>query len=324
MTKRPLIIDTDTGCGFAHAAMLVSGCGLFDIQGICTIYGSTSAEKAAVHADWLMKLCGTECPVMPGAERPLLVRRRGIEPPDGCSALEALDWDHAFFEKDRELPWEFIYRKAVECDGEAEIFCTGPLTNIATAIIRHRDLPRYVKRITIAAGTSRAGNATAYAEYNVYSDPHAFKCVLDAGFRQVDLVDLEFCSTAYLDDADTDKLAVTADTNPWKSVLRECEKERAERIRRKEVLAGSGEPEKTFWHDSAAAFVLAIPAAISVSNVYTMVEMRSDISSGRTLFDFGRRFTDDPNVRLAVYTSREMFADFYFRCLRTYDGRDAT
>ena len=323
MTKRPLIIDTDTGCGFVHAAMLVSGCGLFEIQGISTVFGSASAGQAAVHAAWIRDLCGMDCPVIPGAERPLLVRRSGIVPPCGCSAIEALESGYSFSAEGSELPWDFIYRKAVESGGEAELFCTGPLTNIAIAVIRHRDLPRYIKRITVAAGASKAGNATAYAEYNVYSDPHAFKCVLDAGFRQIDLVDLQFCETAYLDDEDAERLLQMTGSNPWKSILENCEKERADRAHPNALLGADEEAGRTCWHDAAAAFVLSIPAAISVSNVYTMVELRSDISSGRTLFDFGRRFTDDPNVRLAVYTSRDMFADFYFRCLRTYDGRSA-
>lgn len=323
MTKRPLIIDTDTGCGFVHAAMLVSGCGLFEIQGICTVFGSAPAGEAAVHAAWLRDICGIECPVIPGAQRPLLVRRGGAAAPDGCSAIEQFDRESTFSAETGELPWEFIYRKAVESDGEAELFCTGPLSNIAIAVIRHRDLPKYIKRITIAAGASKAGNATAYAEYNVYSDPHAFKCVLDAGFRQIDLVDLQFCGSAYLDDADAERLAGTAGSNPWKDILASCERERIARSGLNGLLPEDEDVRRTFWHDAAAAFVLSIPAAISASNVYTMVELRSDISSGRTLFDFGRRFTDDPNVRLAIYTSRDMFADFYFRCLRTYDRRDA-
>lgn len=321
MPKRPLIIDTDTGCGFVHAAMLVAGCGLFDIKGACTVYGSTTAKRAAVHAAYLRDLCADYYPVVSGAEKPILVRRKNSMSPDDCSALEDTEGMYTFSPDPEERAWDFIYRTAVSLDGEAELFCTGPLTNIAIAVIRHRDLPRFIKRITIAAGTSREGNATAYAEYNVYSDPHAFKCVLDAGFRQVDLVELEFCGTAFLNSNDTERIPEATADNIWKSLLGSCERRRETSVRERSLVQGVADPAKTYWHDAAAAFALAIPAAVSASNVYAMVELRSEISSGRTLFDFNRRFTDDPNVRLALYTQREMFADFYFRCLRTFDRR---
>lgn len=220
-----------------------------------------------------------------------------------------------------EHPWDFIYRTAVELGGEAELFCTGPLTNIAIALIRHRDLPKFIKRITIAGGASRRGDATPYAEFNIYSDPHAFKCILDAGFRQIDLVDLEFCRSAHLTAEETKGFSTLSDENPWKDLLGKTIVNNS--LRNKELCSRLelDSDEAVISHDAAAAFVLAIPAAITVSSVYTMVEQRSELSSGRTLFDFGKRFTDGPNVRLARYTTREMFSDFYFRCLRAYDRR---
>lgn len=302
-----------------HALMLICGCGLFDIKGICTVSGCTSAGEAAVHAAFLRDVCGGDFPVIAGAEEPMLVRRSGCAAPDDCSVLTWAEAGRAYAPDTGEHPWDFIYRKAVELEGEAELFCTGPLTNIATAVIRHRDLPRYIKRITVAAGASKAGNATVYAEYNVYSDPHAFKCVLDAGFRQLDLVEFDFCSSANLTAEETGSFATLPDGNPWKGLLMLWEKNRRGRVGT--VVRGQDGSGRIICHDAAAAFVLAIPAAISTSNVYTMVELRSDICSGRTLFDFERRFTDDPNVRLAVYTQREMFADFYLRCMHSFDGR---
>ena len=299
--------------------MLISGCGIFDIRGVCTEFGASSPRQAAAHASFLLGLCAERCPVIAGSERPILVRRKGKISED-CSVLDELSAESAV-PAGTAHPWDLIYRTAVETGGELELFCTGPLTNIAVAVIRHRDLPKYIKRITIAGGASRRGNATPYAEYNIYNDPHAFKCILDAGFAQVDLVDLEFCRTAHLTTAETEGFRELPAENPWKDLFERTVGSRLARDRHTAEVLELDSYSAAVSHDAAAAFVLAIPAAITFSGVYTMVELRSETSSGRTLFDFGKRFTDDPNVRLAVYTSREMFSDFYFRCLHTFDRR---
>ena len=318
MARRPLIIDTDAGNGFAHAAMLIAGCGLFDVKGISTVYGSVSAKKAASGCAWLNGLTGSDAPVVTGSEKPLIVRRESAAPYDKGEILERLTGRTAV-PQTAEHAWDFIYRTAVESQGELELFCTGPLTNIAVAVLRHRDLPEHISRITIAAGASRSGDATVYAEYNVYSDPHAFKCVLDAGFRKVDLVDLELARTVCLDAETSVRFHDLPDTNPWKPFLEEADRDRARRLADQTYVKREGNSGDLRVHDAASAFVLAIPAAVTFSDVYTMVEMRSEMNSGRTLFDFRKRFTDDPNVRLAVYTSKEMFADFYMRCAHTFD-----
>ena len=318
MTRRPLIIDTDAGNGFAHAAMLIAGCGLFDVKGICTVYGSVTAAKAAPHCAWTAGLAGFSAPVIAGSEKPLIVRREETAPYDRGEIIDRLA-GQVKVPVSSEHPWDFIYRTAVESEGELELFCTGPLTNIATAVLRYRDLPNHVKRITIAGGASRAGDVTVYSEFNVYSDPHAFKCVLDAGFKRVDLVDLEFARSVCLDAQTSVRFHDLPQTNPWKAFLEEADRDRLRRLADTAYGRKEGNSGELRVHDASAAFVMAIPAAVTSYDVYTMVEMRSEISSGRTLFDFRKRFTDDPNVKLAVYTSREMFTDFYMRCVHTFD-----
>jgi Inosine-uridine nucleoside N-ribohydrolase len=321
MAGRPLIIDTDSGYEFAQALMLIEGCGLFDIKGICTVFGTAAPNRGAAHVQFLRSICDGKWPIISGSEKALIVRRKETRTAADCSVLDELASGTVGPDLADEHPWDFIYRTAVEQNGEAELFCTGPLTNIAVALIRHRDLPRYIKRITIAGGASRRGDATPYAEFNIYSDPHAFKSILDAGFRQVDLVDLEFCRSAHLTVAEAGNLRSLSADNPWKGLLEKTVVNGSLRNRELCARLELDSSEAIISHDAAAAFVLAIPAAITVSSVYTMVEQRSELSGGRTLFDFGKRFTDGPNVRLARYTTREMYSDFYFRCLKAYDRR---
>lgn len=59
---------------------------------------------------------------------------------------------------------------------------TGPMTNVAVALVRSPQLFAAVKAIVVMGGAREAGgNITACAEFNIYADPHAAKIVLGCG-----------------------------------------------------------------------------------------------------------------------------------------------
>ena len=57
----------------------------------------------------------------------------------------------------------------------------GPLTNLAIAFAKYPDLPALLKRILIMGGSSKEGNDTPAAEFNIYVDPHAAQSVFKCG-----------------------------------------------------------------------------------------------------------------------------------------------
>ena len=79
---------------------------------------------------------------------------------------------------------DFIIKKAKELDGELIIVAVGPLTNLALALKKEPNLPKYVKKVVILGGTVLApGNVTPVAEANIHSDPEAADYVFQAGFN---------------------------------------------------------------------------------------------------------------------------------------------
>ena len=74
---------------------------------------------------------------------------------------------------------EFIISSAKEY-GEIEILATGPLTNIASALLLYPELQDRVKRITIMGGSLfRRGNIYIFdAEFNFWANPVATKIVI--------------------------------------------------------------------------------------------------------------------------------------------------
>ncbi|CDZ49772.1 nucleoside hydrolase [Neorhizobium galegae] len=69
-------------------------------------------------------------------------------------------------------------------EGRLHICATGPLTNLALALLLDPDLPESVSAITIMGGAAFCpGNTTPLAEFNFAVDMHAAVIVFVAGPR---------------------------------------------------------------------------------------------------------------------------------------------
>lgn len=185
------IIDTDPGIDDASAIITAINSGALDILGITTVHGNVGLEHTTRNALKLVELLGANVPVYQGASRPILQHREhaaeyhgedgfgntflpgpGISPADG----------HAV---------DFIIRSAKE--HEVSLLTLGPLTNVALAIAKDRDLEKQIKRIVMMAGTSRArGNTSPVAEFNIFADPEAAAVVFNSGIP-ITMVPWETC-----------------------------------------------------------------------------------------------------------------------------------
>ncbi len=57
----------------------------------------------------------------------------------------------------------------------------GPLTNIASALIKDPTLPSRIAQISLMGGSLTFGNVTPAAEFNIWCDPHAAHVVFTSG-----------------------------------------------------------------------------------------------------------------------------------------------
>lgn len=76
-----------------------------------------------------------------------------------------------------ESPEDFIYNLAKDC-GRLDIIATGPLTNIAKAILKYDDFITYIDHIFILASNFSSGDITKNSEFNFFTDPKAANIVL--------------------------------------------------------------------------------------------------------------------------------------------------
>jgi inosine-uridine nucleoside N-ribohydrolase len=88
------------------------------------------------------------------------------------------------------------------------LVATGPLTNVAHAFLGAPDIVGKVEGVSWMGGSTDAGNTTAAAEFNCWTDPEAADVVLRAGVRNLSMVGLNVTHTVLLD-------------RPWIEALRE-------------------------------------------------------------------------------------------------------
>lgn len=72
---------------------------------------------------------------------------------------------------------DFLYNLARDC-GKLDIVATGPLTNIARAIIKYDDFLSYIDHIFVLASNFSLGDVTKNSEFNFFTDPKAANIVL--------------------------------------------------------------------------------------------------------------------------------------------------
>ena len=185
MTQTQLIIDCDPGVDDAIALFLAFGArDRLDILGITTVAGNVGGALTARNACLLRQIAGCEdIPVIAGCDRPMVnppIDAGHFHGPSGLGTLPIFEPDkgctpgHAV---------DFIIRTLMDLPvGSVSLAVTGPMTNLAMAMVREPSIiPRLGPVVAMGGARREGGNITASAEYNIYADPHAAQVVATSG-----------------------------------------------------------------------------------------------------------------------------------------------
>jgi len=321
MERRPIVIDTDPGVDDATAIMMLKASGLFDIRGITAVHGNVHLEHTANNALYLSKLYGIDCPVAAGAKRAMLVSLPKAGDVHGENGLAGFSYQPPGRELYEKHAWELIYDVAVECEGELELFAIGPLTNIAVAVLKYPALRELVKNVVIMAGAAHSGNVSPYAEFNAWQDPHAASVVLNFGFKNLTMVDLDCCYSGYLTDKEADRmLAIKSPIGPLYEAMRLYKRRYRREHLKNNAASGEFAEGRDVYCDAVAAAVLIDPEIAVKEPQYVFCETRSVLNFGQTIIDWNGRFNRQPNVQLAGVVDRERFVRMFFDSADYFDS----
>ncbi|MEZ3155374.1 nucleoside hydrolase [Microbacterium sp. BWR-S6Y] len=206
MTRRPILVDCDTGIDDALALAYLLAEPAVEVVGVTTVSGNTDAARAAANTLSLFELAGVhDIPVAVGAhdfrERAYAGGAPHVHGDDGVGgiALTAAARAH-----DARPAVELIDHLATR-HPDLVVLALGPLTNLA-AYAEASGVAAFDRLVVMGGAFAHSGNVTAWAEANIHNDPEAAALVF-AQEWDTTLVPLDVTMTQTLDEADLVRLA---------------------------------------------------------------------------------------------------------------------
>ncbi len=187
-----IIIDCDPGLDDAIALLLAFASPELDILGITVAAGNVGLEQTLINTRQLVDLAGISVPIHPGCPSPLFRRLETaahIHGDSGLKGAEHLPPPRAPVSDEHAVPALIRHLRAA-APGQIILACTGPLTNLAAALIQAPDIVTGIARIVVMGGGVAQGNATPAAEFNFLTDPHAAEIVCRSG-APLDIIPLD-------------------------------------------------------------------------------------------------------------------------------------
>lgn len=182
---KKIIIDTDPGQDDAVAILLaLASPEELDVLGIVAVAGNVGLNQNAKNALKVVELSGrTDMPVYAGCPGPLKRKLVTAEHVHGDSGLDGPTLPDPKIKLQAQHGVDFIIDTINAHEAGTITLCTlGPLTNIATALIKSPEIAPKIEQIVMMGGAYfEGGNITPAAEFNIYVDPDAADIVMRSG-----------------------------------------------------------------------------------------------------------------------------------------------
>jgi purine nucleosidase len=311
-----MIIDVDTGIDDAFGLLFALGQPSVNLIGVSTVAGNVSLAKATRNTRAVLALGGrADIPVWPGCDSPLLKTAEDASHIHGDTGLgyAELPEPPALAEPPAHAV-DAILAAAEAHSRELILVATGPLTNIAAALIRSPKLTRHLKRFVLMGGAFKEpGNVTATAEFNIWHDPEAARIVFRAfaaeGSAPLIAIGLDVTRRTLLTPAHLETLAPRLAPLPRGPELTAFLKGASRHYF--ELMAKWGRPRALAMHDPLAVGVAIDPSYVKSLHAFVDVETSGELTRGMTVADWRPNATSPPNADVALEVEADRFlADF--------------
>lgn len=323
----PVIMDVDTGVDDCLALLYAVASENVELVAATCCAGNVEAPRAAANTLAVLELAGAgDIEVALGSLTPLVAPLRTAisHGPGGLGYAELPEARRAL--SSRFAP-DLLVEEARRRPGEITLVATGPLTNVALAVARDRELPRLLRRLVVMGGSfDYSGNTTPTAEFNVLVDPEGAKIVLDAfsesGEHRPLLCGLNVTERAECRPDHLRRLAELAGSTPEETVdpddpagtrsrasnpLVRCVSDALRFSMETHVRFGQGYV--AYLHDPLA-LALALDGSLGETRAGTVdVELAGSITRGMTVVDWHGLWGRSPNADVAVQIDVERFLD---------------
>jgi purine nucleosidase len=329
----PILIDCDTGIDDSLALLYACASPEADILAVTCCSGNVHATDVARNTLAVLELAGRgDIEVAIGRTTPLI---RPLEittethGPQGIGHAELPPPKRAVSDRHGV---DVIIETARRRPGEVTLVTLGPLTNLATALLREPELPHLLRRWVLMGGCFRvAGNTTPREEWNIHCDPDAARIAFAAfatanpnllpialgldvteqsPFVPDDLVALARRAGSLPDDSlalargeDPMHTSRSVASNPIVRYLADALRFYMEFHARYDGFYGA------HIHDALALATALDPSLVQTETVTVDVETEGRLTTGETVADFRHRWGRPPNCEVAVSVDSAAFRD---------------
>ena len=199
MAKRKIIMDVDTGTDDAVALVLAILGGEVELLGVTTVNGNLELKLTTDNTLRVVECCRSYglVPVYSGCEYPLVstlspYSAQSLSPipkREGTVKKFAMHRDHlplpetTLKKQDKSAVVWLIETVMASEPGSISLVALAPLTNIAAAMRAEPAFAGRLGEIVLMGGGDRIGNASAAAEFNIWTDPEAAEIVMQSGCK---------------------------------------------------------------------------------------------------------------------------------------------
>ncbi|WP_329115583.1 nucleoside hydrolase [Streptomyces sp. NBC_01465] len=276
MDRSPIILDSDPGLDDAVALQYLLGTGLWDLKAFTAVAGNVPLDHTYRNARALARALRIDgdVPVHRGVGRTF----SRISPDSGGFHGENGLGDEIIPDStaphQTESAVQAILRLSKQYEGELTLVATGPLTNVAAALIEDPALAHRLKKLVFMGGAVRTGNITPVAEFNVWADPEATDIVVSSGAPYT-MVGLDATHAWRFTQGDLDTLV---EAGPGMELTANLMRHYL-----KSYDTNAGEPDCPL-HDPLAVGVAADESFVTAAEGTVVVECGSELTRGQTVF----------------------------------------
>jgi len=318
MKKISLIMDCDPGLDDAIALLFaMASSEAINLLGVTTVIGNGPVKQSQENARRICELAGRpDMKVFKGCPRAIFPKVTSSEQKytaadihgetglGGCklpSPTMPLQPEHAV---------SYIRQILLDSAEKITISASGPLTNIACALIMDPSIKEKIEKIVLMGGVIGLGNITPSAEYNFYTDPHAASVVFTSG---VPIVMIGLDVTRQIQTSENWLKTIEAMGTPVAQAVVDMLSyyHRPEAIREPGVTGG-------VLHDPNIIAYLLKPELYKGRDVYVEIDVSPTIMAGRSTVDWYDKLQFKPNAYVINEVDVQGFFDLLTERLSRY------
>jgi len=306
---RPFLIDTDTASDDAVALVMALQHPDVDVRAITVVAGNVPLDCGLQNALYTVERCGKSTPVHAGLAKPMLRPLRTAQFCHGDDGLGDIGLPLTGRVPAAGHAVDVLIEQIHALAGEVTLVTLGPLSNVATALLRDPSIAEEVERCVVMGGIGYGhGNIVPAAEYNIWVDPEAAKIAFESGLP-IEMVGWDVSHKyATFTAEEAEELRAVSDLAAYCVDIQKALREFGISYLKQD---GFDLPDPM-----AMAVALEPDAATKTRRLRVDIETTSELTRGATVVDHLVVSGREPNATVVLDASRERFLEILYDAVR--------